>query len=295
MAKLRVVIQPITEHVEIDTVQVNPSNRILLVDPSLYLTFYAGYSVRKISDVYNGPCMEVRRSSDNSYQDIGFTVGGDLDESALTTFCGAGDGYIRRWYDQGLYQQDIYNDSNSNQPQIVSDGSVIKENGKPAPTTYGGTDTSPGTNLRNPGISILQPSTYFLIGKSSNVTYAHFVDNYYTDYRNMIGCNDPNLDIFANTILTWGGGNKLITQQLVYAFFSGSSSEVGVNGGGATTGNAGTATAKSLWTFSGRPVSPGTVYTISGSIQELRIYSDDDQSGNRGTIESDMNDYFSIY
>jgi hypothetical protein len=57
------------------------------------------YSLRKLSSAYAGSAIRVRRSSDNAEQDINFT-GGVLDTSTLLTFCGAGNGFITRWYDQ---------------------------------------------------------------------------------------------------------------------------------------------------------------------------------------------------
>jgi hypothetical protein len=42
----------------------------------------------------------VRRSSDSTEQDIGFTSVGALDTAALLSFCGAGNGFVRTVYDQ---------------------------------------------------------------------------------------------------------------------------------------------------------------------------------------------------
>ena len=41
-----------------------------------------------------GSAVRVRRSSDNSETDIGFTVNGNLDTAALLTFVGAGNGFV---------------------------------------------------------------------------------------------------------------------------------------------------------------------------------------------------------
>ena len=60
----------------------------------------AAWSVRKLRSGYSGSCMRVKRSSDNTEQDIGFEADGDLDVGAITTFCGAGNGYVVTLYDQ---------------------------------------------------------------------------------------------------------------------------------------------------------------------------------------------------
>jgi hypothetical protein len=102
------------------------SNRLL----DIYAGSQAAYSLRLLRAGYTGAAVQVRRSSDNTTQDIGFS-GVDLDTSALTTFCGAGDGFVARFYDQAG-SNDLIQNSTSAQPQIVNSGSVITENGKPA-------------------------------------------------------------------------------------------------------------------------------------------------------------------
>lgn len=108
-------------------------------------TNYIALSVRLVVNAYTGACMHVRRSSDNTAQDIGFTYEGNLDIVALQNFVGAGNnGYIVTWYDQGPLGANAGQSTNSLQPQIVSNGLVITSyNGRPAPTF---TDAS-NTNL----------------------------------------------------------------------------------------------------------------------------------------------------
>jgi len=57
-------------------------------------------SFRKLTSAYSGPCIEVRRLSDNTTQDIGFDANGILDEVAVASFCGSSVGTIATWYDQ---------------------------------------------------------------------------------------------------------------------------------------------------------------------------------------------------
>ena len=46
----------------------------------------AAYSLRRVNAAYNGPAINVRRSSDDATQDIPLTQVGGLDTTALTTF-----------------------------------------------------------------------------------------------------------------------------------------------------------------------------------------------------------------
>jgi hypothetical protein len=101
---------------------------------SLLLDFYpnaaAAYSVRKLKAAYTGSAIRVRRSSDNAEQDIGFSSR-NLDTSSLTSFCGSGNGFVTTWYDQSGNANNATQATASQQPQIVSSGSIILENGKP--------------------------------------------------------------------------------------------------------------------------------------------------------------------
>ena len=96
------------------------------------------YSLRKLSSSSTN-AIRVRRSSDNTEQDIGF-VGEDLDTSALTTFTGAGEGYITKWYDQSGNSNDAIQTTTSAQPLIVSGGTVESVNSKSAINFNGTTD-----------------------------------------------------------------------------------------------------------------------------------------------------------
>lgn len=96
-----------------------------------YPSAAAAYSVRLLRSAYTGSAIRVRRSSDNTESDIGFTALGNLDTTALTSFCGAGNGFVTTWYDQSGNARDVIQTTAANQPQIVSSGSVLTENGKP--------------------------------------------------------------------------------------------------------------------------------------------------------------------
>jgi hypothetical protein len=97
-----------------------------------------GYSLRKVSgDATFNPssgeqlCIRVRRSSDNSEQDIGFN-GGVLDTAALELFCEAGDdAYVKIWYDQlaGSAGRTTHfaTATPTQQPPIVLNGSVLTD------------------------------------------------------------------------------------------------------------------------------------------------------------------------
>ena len=100
-------------------------------------TAIAAFSVRQLSTAYTGKCMQVRRSSDNTPQTIGFTTAGDLDTATLKTFVGAGTGYVSIWYDQSGNGLNAIQPTNADQPMIMSGGVINRDNGQPSVYTNG--------------------------------------------------------------------------------------------------------------------------------------------------------------
>ena len=122
------------------------------------------FSMRKVRAAYSGNCLKVRRSSDNTTQDIGFS-GGWLDESAVTTFVGANDGFVDTWYDQSGNGFNAVQATTSSQPRLVSSGTI----NKPTPTKSGAT-ARPAIRFGFSGARFLvaSPGT----SSTANVTFA---------------------------------------------------------------------------------------------------------------------------
>lgn len=103
-----------------------------LLDEISPTTSRGAYSLRELSSTYSGACIRVRRSSDNTEQDIGFDSYHKVDTSALLTFCGAGSGYITVVYDQSGNGRNRTQSIQDRQPRIVLNGVVETYKGKPA-------------------------------------------------------------------------------------------------------------------------------------------------------------------
>lgn len=74
---------------------------------------------RRLVSTYTGPLIRIRRASDNAERDIGFTASGGhdvLDESAVTSFVGSSDWFIRTVYDQSLERTNLEQPTVSLQP-----------------------------------------------------------------------------------------------------------------------------------------------------------------------------------
>ena len=88
----------------------------------------AAYSLRQLSNAYTGPVVTVRRSSDDAEADF---KASEIDDGTLAAFCGAGDGFVKTWFDQSGNNLDASQATSANQPKIVDSGSLITKNGRP--------------------------------------------------------------------------------------------------------------------------------------------------------------------
>lgn len=89
----------------------------------------AAFSTRKLRAAYSGSALRVRRSNDNTEQDIGFS-GNDLDTAALASFVGSNSGYVVTWYDQSTNAANATNATTTKQPRIVNAGTNHTQNSK---------------------------------------------------------------------------------------------------------------------------------------------------------------------
>lgn len=91
------------------------------LDPADYPTY--GYSFWLRNPNYTGNCIRVRRTSDNTEQDIGF-VNNFLDTASLLTFVGASNGFVVTFYDQfgSINLTNAYPGDNGYMPFVVSAG-----------------------------------------------------------------------------------------------------------------------------------------------------------------------------
>jgi hypothetical protein len=122
----------------------------------------AAYSLRQLSNSYTGPVVTVRRSSDNAEEDF---KASEIDDGTLTAFCGAGDGFVKTWFDQsGNTGRDASQGTAANQPKIVSSGSLVTEGGKAA-IELDGVDDYFSSNIT--GFQSIQNLTVAIVFSSS--------------------------------------------------------------------------------------------------------------------------------
>ena len=271
--------------------------------PGLLLDVYpsaaAAYSVRKLRTAYTGSAIRVRRSSDNTEQDIGFSSG-NLDTTSLTTFCSGTNGFVTTWYDQSGNGNNATQTTAANQPQIVSSGAVINLNSKPSLQFDGSNDMLKYTGL------LYTTNTVF-----GTVVFSHNSANQYSQIlsqnsggvgrSSLLQLNDTSPRKSAYFFNNGTSYNNLSsgtissnTQTLLTNYSFSNNYYNALNGGLANnniSGQAFTPTSANGSSIGGTPINTDF---LNGVIQEILVWNSD-QSSNKTGIESNINSYYAIY
>lgn len=256
----------------------------------VYTNAKAAYSVRRLSSTYLGYAMRVRRSSDNTSQDIGFDSSGNLDTTSMLSFVGANDGFVSIWYDQSGNGQNLAQASASLQFKIVASGSLVTLNGKAS--LLSPTDSRKMTVTF--GATLSQPNTIFNIGSNSTpATGVQYLwDGITSTNRNaMYSQNTGSLNAYAGGTLTHTYSQSSSTQRLLYTKYNNTSSLVAINNGAGTSGTLGSQTLTGLSLNSNYSNSNVTLIVYH---QEFIIWNADKTTDRTG-ISDNINTYYSIY
>jgi hypothetical protein len=266
----------------------------------VYPNAAAAYSLRKLRAAYTGNAIEVRRTN-NDVADIGFTSTGELDTTALLAFTGTGaldNGFITKWYDQSSNGYDATQTTALNQPQIVSSGSVILENGKPSVQFDGTNDYILATGsifsfsqfsafVAIKPNSISQDSSFFQIGSSALGALAAGFGGLGT--AAVIGSRiRPSLinksESLSNTDMLLYSGVAIISTSTNDGFLNNVS----------MTGSLGCRSTTSPLSELVIGSSGSGTFNFSGKISDI-IFYDSDESANVNGINTNINDFYSIY
>jgi hypothetical protein len=93
------------------------------------------YGLRRLNLNYNGAIIRVRRSRDNAELNIHLDQFGKLDIKTLQDFCQSGNGFVTTWYDQSGNGYHQVQGTAGTQPLIISNGTLITQNGLPIIST----------------------------------------------------------------------------------------------------------------------------------------------------------------
>jgi hypothetical protein len=269
-----------------------PGANLLLDD---YPNAAAAYSLRKLDKDYTGSAIRVRRSNDNAETNIGFTSSGDLDTTALKSFCSTFNGFITIWYDQSGNGRNAIQNTAANQPRVVNAGTVERRNDDVSIFLDGSNDNLQSNYSFNSAVSIF--GVVNVVGTSSS----NRIGLYHNSAFNigMQSLNDWGIQVVSDlaAVITTSAGIQQFTtgilplttdaSYLIYGNWNGNNTVVKYGRNGTNATNSGT-TASNLRTGNTSPV----FYT--GYTSEFIIYPSD-QSSNRTGIENNINDYYNIY
>jgi hypothetical protein len=301
------------------TVTMTPSG---LGIPEPLLDTYSGalvaYSLRKLRTTYSGSAIRVRRSSDNTEQDIGF-ANNQLDTTALTSFVGANNGFVTAWYDQSGNGKTAFQSTTSQQPQIVTNGSIDIIGGKPSLKFITGTSSNLVTSLSVPADDYMSSFFVTRLGNGTGTGgYKYIVS---------IGYPGPNNNMFivmrtggsfigggwdaSDALASAGGynvgnGPKIITNGHVYntsaetttissVFLGQSGTGYYVNGNSTSNKTLTQGTPDVTNTSNTLAIgSIGGINTYDGYVNEIVLYKSN-QNSNRTGIESNINGFYKLY
>lgn len=275
-----------------------PASYSYLLDS--YTSAAEAWSLMKVKSDYSGYCIKIRRSSDNTTQDIGF-VNNEVDTASIIAFVGANSAYVHTWYGQSGNGHNAVQTTNGNQPRIVNAGVISRVNGKVS------------INFIN------SSSTFFLCSSlaASSVTNAYS----YVIFKDVsVGANHAVIGMGSNAITYQFGfatNRMALYNGNAYGNFPhtvGTSLNLSTNiyaGGGATnadknkfyinsvqqTASSYSATIPS--TISGTGIGIGRFYSTAccyfdGWMSEIVIWFND-KSADRSGIESNINTRYTIY
>ena len=255
----------------------------------------AAYSLRSLTGG-DPKVVRVRRSSDNGEQD--FTASG-VHSGALVDFVGSGnDGFVETWYDQSGNGNNATQTTDSNQPQIVSSGSLINSNGSPSVFFTGDTrdDELDFTDLTLTDASVFtvvnidsSADQQIILGGSTSTPTATMIP--------MMDNGSSTTQVYKNC--TVGGAEQGSSQfkngsQITLADRDDAFDNLAVDSQILFTMlDLDVAEAKVLDGISRNP-SNATTFHLQGKMNELIIFNSD-QSSNRAKIEANINSYYSIF
>ena len=283
----------------------------------------AAWSLRKLSTLYNGPCIRLRRSMDNLERDISF-VGDYIDTSSIISFTGSGSGFISKFYDQSGNGRILEQPAQSNQPVIVENGTLITQDGKTAIKFDGINDYLEVSNSKNyfkalhsdkalvgivtrPGYTVDPNIACGLIDTggalNSNIGYTLFYDdriefNRNDGIRNIIAnSNISSIVLIPNNVVISNCNNIIFNGLDISNSLQNKRSILKINkiiinnNFSATTPN----TSDSTWNLKiGAVQTFGIINYLHGTVQEIIIYLND-QSTKIDLIKSNVNSYYNVY
>ena len=252
----------------------------------------AAYSLRKLKSTYTGPVIRVRRSSDNTEQNIGFDGSGNLDTTSLLSFVGVGNGFVTTWYDQSGNSKNLIQTTAGNQPSIVLLGVLNTQNSKPILIT----DFNSFMTNSSLVINGTTNSIFTTIKMTSTRGSIAIMAGYGNDNQHFVSRSSTGTGRYYDS-----GGQEVTAAALPNGL---NSINIHENSSGVTVYENGsgliTNFAHSVYNTTGivifkRDVNDNNYMSNGSGFSELIIYGNSSQLINNAGISSNINSYYTIY
>jgi hypothetical protein len=287
---------------------------------------HSAYSLRLLRTAYTGDAIVVRRANNDTLS-IGF-ASGYLDTAAMKTFCGTGGSdscTVRRWFDQSGNARNVAQTTTANQPTIMRAGAIVYYEGVVAIDFDGTNDVLTAATATDWNF-LHQSGIYFNFGvsKAGNVADPNAVYNIWGNTTSVVNRGavfnfDDRSSASRNNGFTFAmaltagnlvnSPNNIVTPNVLFLHTvytdannatAAEKNGIAVNGGSYSKLNTGTSNA--FTTNATYPLSFGSNRNSSGVFELFltgqifeQIFYASDQSSNRAAIETNINNFYSIY
>lgn len=289
-----------TSKADAQIIRANHLYRPMASSCNLILDSYSGakvaISLRLLKCNYSGSCIRVRRSSDNTEQDIGFNGANEIDTAVLKTFIGANTGYVVKWYDQSGNANDASQSTTTQQGAIVISGAVQRTNGKVSVYFDGDDAYNTATVSLNTYLyisAIFKASNNFIIAEHGTNAYANGDGFFYfTDANSSWLFSRSSAFYYCSGSNSWAGTNQVLTtlsnNSSGAAYYKNGVAQSNGSVTGSSLSNTSYTNNIYLWSRA------NTSLIISGYAQETIIW-DKDMASDRAAVELNTNTFYSIY
>lgn len=247
---------------------------------------------------WTGALIKVRRSSDNTENDFyqGATAGSFNTTrggggTSLESFCSGTNGFIRTWYDQSGNGNNLTQTTAASQPQIVSSGSVVTVNEKPAIDFVGASshllNLSSTVSASNP----VSTTHIFKRKASGDIAYGLENNDITTNFIYTPVLFSDNKFYFRtrNHFLAASGTDTSSAQMILTGVMSSSNRYMRKNGSAISTTETSISHSIDFVKFGNGSGGPNNAYS-----QEYLLWSSD-QNSNISTIETAGNQYYGVF
>jgi hypothetical protein len=257
----------------------------------------AAYSTRQLRRAQTD-CMVIRRASDSTTQTIGFDANGNIDESAINTFCSGTSCTVYQWLDQSGNGNTATAAAQANEPTIYTGGALVKQDGRVGVDFDGSTNVLVNTtvSVTDYDFSIVNVNVHPTTSGVPSGLYLSTSSNTYYQHLAVGGTGTLLNRIQARVGATTGQGfTDAIEGQrnLNYLnFISATSRDITVNGVESGSNNTNvTFTAPNSFSIGAMNDSSPANY-LDAIVQEVILYGATKSSADQTSVQENIGDYF---